>query len=152
MSNYVIVTMYVCFNTLTAQQPFSFLDPPLNFVETFFTTTTSQAVIRCPIQPGALTQLYYGTWTRNGATLVEIPEPVDENNPRATVRSDTRFDIDRNTFSLIISSVEANDAGNNYQCFLRVFNPLSSNTIDFRTDVVQLTLMVNGNGTAIVLI
>lgn len=108
--------------------------------------TASQAIIRCPIQPGALTQLYYGTWTRNGVTLVEIPEPIDVDNPQDVVQSDARFDIDRNSFSLIINSVEANDAGNNYQCFLRVFNPLStSNTIELQTEVAQLTLMVNGN-------
>lgn len=128
----------------TAQQPFNVIDPPLNFVQTFFATTTSQAVIRCPIQPGALTQLYYGTWTRNGVTLVEIPEPVDVDNPQDIVRSDARFDIDRNSFSLIINSVEANDADNNYQCLLSVFNPLSTNTIELRTEIVQLTLMVNG--------
>ncbi len=115
-------------------------------MEIFFATTTRQAVINCPIQSGALSQLYYGTWTRNGATLAEIPEPLDENNPRDVIQSDTRFNIDRNTFSLIIDSVEANDAGNNYECSLRVFNPgPSSNTIELDTEVVQLTLMVNGN-------
>ena len=115
-------------------------------METFFATTASQAVIRCPIQPGALTQLYYGTWTRNGATLAEIPEPLNENNPQEVMRSDARFDIDRDTFSLIIDSVEANDAGNDYRCSLSVFNPLpSSSTINLQTEMVPLTLMVNGN-------
>jgi hypothetical protein len=119
----------------------------LDFVETFFATTTSQAIIRCPIQPGALSQLYYGTWTRNGVTLAEIPEPPNENSPQDVIQPDTRFDIDRDTFSLIIDSVEANDAGNNYECSLRVFNPdpSSSETIELDTEVVQLTLMVNGN-------
>ena len=115
-------------------------------METFFTTTTSQAVIRCPIQPGALTQLYYGTWTRNGVTLADIPEPPNENSPQDVVRSDAHFDIDRDTFSLIIDSVEPNDAGNDYRCSLSVFNPLpSSSTINLLTEVVPLTLMVNGN-------
>ena len=115
-------------------------------METFFATTTSQAVIRCPIQPGALTQLYYGTWTRNGVTLADIPEPPNENSPQDVVRSDARFDIDRDTFSLIIDSVEANDAGNDYRCSLSVFNPRSSDTINLETGV-PLTLMVNGNYT-----
>lgn len=132
-------------NAFTAQQEFTFRDPPPNFVETFFATTTSQAVIHCPLQPGALTHLYYGTWTRNGVTLVDIPQPIDANTPQDAVIPDDRFDIDRNTFSLIINSVEATDAGNDYQCTLRVFNPLSPDTIDLNTDAVQITLMVNGN-------
>ena len=132
-------------NVHTARQAFSFLNPPLNLVQTFFALTTSQAVLRCPIQPGALVQLYYGSWERNGVTLAEIPEPVDVDSPQDIVRSDARYDIDRDTFSLIINSVEASDAGNSYQCILRVFNPLvTSNTIELRTEMAQLTLMVNG--------
>ena len=77
---------------------------------------------------------------------MDIPEPPNENSPQDVVRSDARFNIDRDTFSLIIDSVEANDAGDDYRCFLSVFNPRSSNTINLDTDVA-LTLMVNGNYT-----
>ena len=130
----------------TARQPLNLGEPPLDLMQTYFATTTSQAVLRCPIQPGALVQAYYGRWARSGVTLAEIPEPLTVNSPQDAARSSARYDIDRNTFSLIINSVEAADAGDDYQCFLSVFNPIvSSSTIELRTEIVQLTLMVNGN-------
>ena len=78
-------------------------------------------------------------------TLVEIPAP-NNGNPQDIVRSDARYDLERATFSLIINSVEPTDADNSYVCILSVFNPAapSQQLVGLQTDVIQLSLMVNG--------
>ena len=105
----------------------------------------TRTVLRCPLQPGALVSYYYGSWERDGETLVEIPPP-NNGNPQDIVRSDTRYDLERATFSLIINSVVPTDADSSYVCILSVFNPAAplQQLVSLQTDVIQLSLMVNG--------
>lgn len=114
-------------------------------VETFYAMSQTRTVLRCPLQPGALVSYYYGSWERDGETLVEIPAP-NNGNPQDIVRSDTRYDLERATFSLIINSVEPTDADSSYVCILSVFNPAAplQQFVSLQTDVIRLSLMVNG--------
>ena len=115
-----------------------------HFDEVFYAIPRNQAVLHCPIQPGALVQYYYGRWEKDGNTLVQIPQPIN-GNPQDIVRSDSQYDLDRTTFSLIINSVEVADAGDNYQCILNVVDPRNDSPINLQTGTAHLTLMVNGN-------
>ena len=114
-------------------------------MQTFFATSGSEAVLRCPIQPGALTDNYFGTWTRNGERLVEIPMPINGNSQDIT-QFDAQYDLDRATFSLKINSVNADNAGGGYRCDLSVLNPQSQPNpfFDLQTSFLNLSLMVNG--------
>ena len=116
-----------------------------HYDDTFYAIPRNQAVLHCPIQPGVLTQYYYGRWEKNGDTLVTIPQPI-HGNPQDIVRSESRYDLNKTTFSLIINSVEASDAGDNYQCFLNVVDPRNDPpyTINLQTGSARLTLMVKG--------
>ena len=58
--------------------------------------------------------------------------------------SDSRYDLDRTTFSLIINSVEVSDAGDDYLCILYVVDPRNDLPINLQTGTAHLTLMVNG--------
>ena len=80
------------------------------FDKDFYTISRSQAILPdCPIQPGALVDYYYGRWERNGTVLVEIPRPIN-GNPRNIVRSESRYDLNKTSFSQVINSVEVTDA------------------------------------------
>lgn len=68
------------------------------------------------------------------------------------MQSDSRYNIDRNTFSLIINSVEPSDADDTYQCFLSVVDPHSDLPIYLQTGVVRITLMVNGKRLMIIMV
>ena len=131
---YYFYAAYLLFNRVT--------DP---FDEIFYAIPQNRAILHCPIQPGALVQYYYGRWEKDGNTLIQLPQPIN-GNPQEIVRSDSRYDLDRTTFSLIINSVEASDAGDDYQCILNAVDlcsdpPLS---IYLQTGTVHLTLIVNG--------
>lgn len=114
-------------------------------METFYGISGSAATLHCPLQPGALVGHYYGSWERNGEILVEIAAP-NNGIPQGIVRSDSRYDLDRTTFSLIINSVDATDADDGYICSLFVYNPeaTAEMLVSLQTDVTQLSLMVNG--------
>ena len=131
---YYFYAAYLLFNRVT--------DP---FDEIFYAIPQNRAILHCPIQPGALVQYYYGRWEKDGNTLIQLPQPIN-GNPQEIVRSDSRYDLDRTTFSLIINSVEVSDAGDDYQCILNAVDlrsdpPLS---IYLQTGTVHLTLIVNG--------
>jgi hypothetical protein len=124
-----------------ARQPFIAIDFEGIFV--FYAIPRNQAVLHCPIQSGKLVQYYYGRWEKDGNTLVELPQPIN-GNPQDIVQSDSRYDLDTTTFSLIINSVAASDAGDTYQCILNVVDPRNNLPIYLQTGTVHLTLMVNG--------
>lgn len=115
------------------------------FVDTFYAMSRTETTLRCPLQPGALVGYYYGSWERDGETVIEIPAP-NNGIPQDIVQLDPRYDLDRVTFSLIINSVEATDANSRYECILSVFNPAAplQQLVSLQTDAIQLSLMVNG--------
>ena len=80
---------------------------------------------------------------KDGNILIELPQPIN-GNPQEIVQPDERYDLDTSTFSLIINSVEASDAGDTYQCILNVVDPRNNLPIYLQTDTVYLTLHVNG--------
>ena len=129
---YYFYAAYLPFNRVT--------DP---FDEIFYAIPQNRAILHCPIQPGALVQYYYGRWEKDGSTLVQLPQPIN-GNPQEIVRSDSRYDLDRTTFSLIINSVEVSDAGDDYLCILYVVDPRNDLPINLQTGTAHLTLMVNG--------
>ena len=109
----------------------------------FYAIPQNRAILHCPIQPGALVQYYYGRWEKDGNTLIQLPQPIN-GNPQEIVRSDSRYDLDRTTFSLIINSVEVSDAGDDYPCILYVVDPRNDLPINLQTGTAHLMLMVNG--------
>ena len=88
---------------------------------------------------------HFGRWDRDGVTLVEVPRPIN-GNPQDVVVSDAQYSLDRETFSLIINSVDLTDANDNYRCILNVFNPEAPLTpfFNLNTNRNALSLMVNG--------
>ena len=131
---YYFYAAYLPFNRVTDQ-----------FDEIFYAIPQNRAILHCPIQPGALVQYYYGRWEKDGNTLIQLPQPIN-GNPQEIVRSDSRYDLDRTTFSLIINSVEVSDAGDDYRCILNVVDLRSDPPLPIylQTGTVHLTLIVNG--------
>ena len=139
----ICIVIFMQYYFYAAYLPFNRVTDP--FAEIFYAIPQNRAILHCPIQPGALAQYYYGRWEKDGNTLIQLPQPIN-GNPQEIVRSDSRYDLDRTTFSLIINSVEVSDAGDDYRCILNVVDlrsdpPLS---IYLQTGTVHLTLIVNG--------
>ena len=86
---------------------------------TFHAALNETAVLDCPIQPGALLQYYSVRWTKNGAPLPQL-----QGSSQDDLNTDIRYNIDRSTFSLIISSITFSDSSDDYQCEIYVQNPL----------------------------
>ena len=118
---------------------------------TFFVASGGTAVLRCPVQPGSLYSYYYGEWTRNGTTIIEIPQPSRDGVAGEIMKSNTGdiLDLDRETFSLTIRSVTRSQASNEYRCILRNFNLASGNSQEFtQATSLNISLMVNGKALA----
>ena len=115
--------------------------PLLPLPQTNFTVAQGErATLQCPIQPGALLQQYSVSWYKEG---IEIAQKTI--NPQMTV-DDSRYKIDRDTYSLIIDSANTNDTSSNYQCELFVTNPITKNQGMLQpSPSVTLSLKVNGN-------
>ena len=108
--------------------------------------TGSQTTLRCPVQPGARVENYFGSWERRGGeTLVEIPQPIN-GIPQAIEVHVPGFNLDKATFSLVIDSVDLTHAGDDYRCVLSVFNPESPEVpfLNLNTNRRSIYLMVNG--------
>ena len=116
--------------------------PLLPLPQTNFTVAQGErAILQCPIQPGALLQQYWVSWYKEG---IEIARAL---NPQTvTTVDDSRYKIDRDTYSLIIDSTNTNDTSSNYQCELFVTNPnADSREMLQPSPSVTLSLEVNGN-------
>ena len=103
---------------------------------TFSATSGDTAIIECPVKPGALLQHYYVAWYKDDNLIAELDN---------LEQTDSRYDIDRSTFSLIINSSNINDTSTNYQCEVYVQNPLSDTNTKINTEFKDtLTLQVYG--------
>ena len=89
-------------------------------VQTTFTARVGDtAVLRCPIEPGALLQFYSVIWMKD-STMIGAHERANYQNFMSI--DPERYDID-DDYSLLIHSVNANDSSSNYKCVLSVTYP-----------------------------
>ena len=101
-------------------------------------------VLPCPIQPGALLQQYSVVWRKGDTRIVEATNPQD------VTAAETRYNIDRATYSLIIDSVNINDTSSGYRCELSVANPTTNakTTLQLSSEV-SLSFTIIGKCTTI---
>ena len=106
--------------------------------QTNFTVAQGEtAILECPIQPGALLQQYSVSWYKESIEIARA------NNPQTvTTVDDSRYKIDRDTYSLIIDSANTNDTSS-YRCVLFVTNPITNSQKELQPSIT-LSLTVNG--------
>ena len=108
-------------------------------------SSDGEVTIPCPFEPGNLRNCYFGQWTKDNVEIAQIDKPDGSCANAGEFTGDTsKYQIDRETFSLIIRSVTAQDDSGQYQCQLKVVNPATSTgqTADFRS--FPVTLIVDG--------
>ena len=90
-------------------------------VQTTFTATSGdRIVLQCAIQPGALLEYYSVEWMKDNVLIAKA------RNPHDIAIVDSRYSIDRASYSLTIDDVNGNDSSINYQCALFVTNPITN--------------------------
>ena len=116
--------------------------------QTDFTAMSGdKVVLHCPIQPGMLLQQYSVRWTKASTPIAEVTNPQ---SVMTTESDDSHYQIDRDRYSLIISSVTINDTSTDYQCELTVTNPLTnSKQVLQSSPPVTLSLKVIGKSIAL---
>ena len=108
-------------------------------VQTTFTARVGDtAVLRCPIEPGALLQFYSVTWMKDSTS---IAKRVNYQNFMSI--DPERYDID-DDYSLLIHSVDANDSSSTYKCVLSVTYPRTSTKQELQIHEIPLTLNIIG--------
>lgn len=114
----------------------------------FFAASEVRTELRCPVQPGNLSSFYFGEWTKDGITIVRVPQPSRNGEPRNIVKAmnNEHLDLNRETFSLIIDSANrSRDASNNYSCVLHYLIPATGSSREFtQASSLQLSLTING--------
>ena len=109
-------------------------------------SSDGEVTIPCPFEPGNLQNCYFGHWTKDNVEIASIGKPDGSCTSAGefTTVDMSKYWIDRERFSLIISSVTAQDDSGQYQCQLQVVNPATSTgqTADFRS--FPVTLIVDG--------
>ena len=114
----------------------------------FTATSGDRVVLPCPIQPGALLRHYSVRWMKDN-TAIALFNPQRVRN----VINDSRYEIDRTDYSLIIKSVNINDTSiAGYRCDLTVHRPTLSQYVLQSTPSVTLSLKVNNIGRQVMLI
>ena len=106
-----------------------------------------EITIPCSYEPGRLKDCYYGEWTKNSFTIVRIGVPdmsCSHGSHAVTNDNPSKYRVDGETFSLIISSPNAKVDSNQYECHLRVLDLASSSgaTAQFRS--FPISLIVDG--------
>ena len=102
----------------------------------------SQARIGCPQRPGALYQRYYGNWKNSSSN--QILDRIERPSiPGEATAPDSRYNIERYTFTLLINDVMLSDSGLWYQCELLVEDPIDSRSYNFG-ESENLELLVYG--------
>ena len=100
------------------------------------------ATIPCPYEPGKLQTCYFGEWMKNGTNIASISQPSVSCLSAGNFKSinATKYKVNRERFSLTISSVNAEEDTGQYHCQLQVLNPATSTgqTNDFRSFPVSL--------------
>ena len=113
--------------------------PPIPLPQTRFTAMSGERVVLpCPIQPGALLQHYSVRWMKDDTAIARF-------NPQRVRNAidDSRYEIDRTDYSLIIKSVNINDTSVvGYHCDLTVHRLTLSQYVLQSTPSVTLSLKV----------
>ena len=94
------------------------------------------AVLNCPIQPGALLQYYSVSWTKRDIAIADLSTSLGFRS------MDSRYSIDRSSFSLTIHSVNVNDSDTSYKCEIYVRTTTGDNTQLRPSRELSLTLNV----------
>ena len=91
--------------------------PDTGVIQNYTAPLGGRVDLQCPIQPGALQQHYSVMWTKDD---VEIA------NSQSTGKPESRYDIDRATYALIIDPVDEGDTSSSYQCQVFVTHPITN--------------------------
>ena len=113
-------------------------DPP---PQIYFTAVPGdRVVLPCSIQPGAFIQYYSVVWSIKRENSIVVR--VDTQNIQF---DDSRYNIDRATYSLIIDPVNINDTNTHYGCVLYVIDPCTATWYPLQSSPpVSLSLHVIG--------
>lgn len=82
--------------------------PDKGIIQNFTAKAGDRVVLPCPIQPGALRQSYSVIWKKDNDIINHIND---------------RYDIDAETYALVIDPVSVSDSSTNYQCDVSVEYP-----------------------------
>ena len=156
--NFSLTTpLYTCAHTHTHTHAHTHTDAialqtnfeSLETMRTYFVALGGTVQLCCPVKPRGLSNYYYGQWTRNGTTIIEIPAPSEDGVPATIINRSTTMDLDRETFTLTFRSVTRSQASDNYRCVLYNVNPANGNSQEF-TDAsfLDISLMVDGKALA----
>ena len=125
LNHFKISRIHKCHHTTAYQMIIPLPDPP---PQTNFTAVSGdRVVLPCPIQPGALIQYYSVDWYKESSHHKRVTLTID----------DSRYNIDRAIFSLIIDPVNINDTSTRYKCQVFVTNP--------HTDTIQQLSLTQSN-------
>ena len=98
-----------------------------------------RVVLPCPIQPGALIQYYSVIWLKENSIVAEV------HRQNIVTADDSRYNIDRATYSLIIDPVNINDTSTRYGCDLFVTDPITNSQRQIQSSPpVSLSLHIIG--------
>ena len=93
-------------------------DPPPQI--NFTAVSGDRVVLPCPIQPGALILYYSVKWYKETSLLAQ-----GAGREFDSIVEDSRYNIDRANYSLIIDPVNINDTSTYYKCQVFVKNPIT---------------------------
>ena len=85
-------------------------------IQSYTARSGDRVDLHCPMQPGALLQHHSVIWTKDGDEIA---------NSHSIRKSNSRYNIDRATYALIIEPVNENDTSSSYNCQVYVTNPIT---------------------------
>lgn len=111
-----MITFFFCshaaFQTIIPMQD-------LCIVRNYTALPGDRVILPCSIEVGALLQSYSVKWTKGN---VKIAEAL---NPQQIWKLNSKYDIDRSTYALIIDPVSVSDSSTDYICDIFVNNPIT---------------------------
>ena len=107
----------------------------------YYATPGSTAHLECAIQPGVLTTKYFVTW-KNASSNVDLIS-LAPYSLQTQLRTNERYSIAQNDFSLLIEDVRPSDAGT-YLCVLGVSGADGFHMEYHQTRYINLTLQLLG--------
>ena len=118
MSIKLFSSIYEFHHFIALQTTIPLPDPP---PQTNFTAMSGdRAVLACPVQPGALIQYYSVIWLKENSIIAQA------HRQNVSTVDDSRYNIDRASYSLIIDPVNINDTSTRYGCDLFVTDPTTT--------------------------
>ena len=93
--------------------------PDVCIVRNYTALSGDRVVLPCSIEVGALLQSYSVEWIKGN---VKIAEAL---NPQQIRTINSKYDIDRSTYALIINPVSVSDSSTEYRCNIFVNNSIA---------------------------